>query len=44
MVFNAALYIALTRVANNPQLFQTTKAFPRIISNKRNSGFQYEQD
>lgn len=44
MIFNAALYVALTRIANNPQLFQMTKAFPRIISNKRNSGFDYEQD
>ncbi|MBD0776852.1 hypothetical protein HPE56_03515 [Maribacter sp. ANRC-HE7] len=44
MVFNAALYIALTRIANNPQLFQTAKAFPKIISNKRNSDFDYEQD
>ena len=24
--------------------FQTAKAFPKIISNKRNSGFDYEQD
>ena len=44
MVFNAVLYIVLTRMANNPQLFQAAKAFPRIISNKRNSGFDYEQD
>lgn len=44
MVFNAILYIALTRMANNPQIFQMAKAFPRIISNKRNSGFDYEQD
>jgi hypothetical protein len=34
----------LTRIANNPQLFQMTKAFPKIISNKRNSGFDYEED
>lgn len=43
-IFNAALYVALTRITNNPQLFQTAKAFPKIISNKRNSGFDYEQD
>lgn len=42
LVFNAALYVALTRIAHNPQLFQMTKAFPKIISNKRNSGFDYE--
>jgi len=44
LVFNASLYVALTRIAHNPQLFQMTKAFPKIISNKRNSGFDYEQD
>ena len=44
LIFNAGLYIALTRITNNPQLFQMANAFPRIISNKRNSGFDYEQD
>ncbi|WP_339657584.1 hypothetical protein [uncultured Maribacter sp.] len=44
LIFNAGLYIALTRINQNPQLFQMAKAFPRIISNKRNSGFDYEQD
>ncbi|WP_335965015.1 hypothetical protein [Galbibacter sp. PAP.153] len=42
MVFNGGLYIALTRIANNPQLFQMSNPFPKIISNKRNSGFDYE--
>ena len=41
-IFNAALYIALTRITNNPQLFQLAKAFPKIISNKRNSAIDYE--
>jgi len=44
LVFNAALYVAFTRITNDPQLFQMAKAFPRIISNKRNSGFDYEED
>ncbi|WP_026754842.1 hypothetical protein [Sediminibacter sp. Hel_I_10] len=44
LVFNASLYVALTRIAHNPQLFQMAKAFPQIISNKRNSGFDYEQN
>ncbi|WP_339629189.1 hypothetical protein [uncultured Maribacter sp.] len=44
LIFNAGLYIALTRINQNPQLFQMAKAFPRIISNKRNSDFDYEQD
>jgi hypothetical protein len=43
-IFNAALYVALTRITNNPQLFQMAKAFPQIISNKRHSGFDYEED
>ncbi|MCK0145280.1 hypothetical protein MWU78_06465 [Arenibacter sp. F26102] len=42
MIFNAALYVVLTQITNNPQLFQTGKVFPRIISNKRNSGLDYE--
>lgn len=42
MVFNGGLYIALTRIAHNPQLFQLGNVFPKIISNKRNSGFDYE--
>jgi type IV secretory pathway VirB3-like protein len=41
-IFNAVLYVALTRITNNPQLFQMEKVFPRIISNKRNTGFDYE--
>lgn len=44
LIVNSTLFIALTRIANNPQLFQMTKAFPKIISNKRNSGFDYEED
>lgn len=44
LIFNAVLYIVLTRITNNPQLFQMTNAFPKIISNKKNSGFNYEQD
>ena len=44
LVFNAGLYLAMTRMTHHPQAFQTAKAFPKIISNKRNSGFDYEQD
>jgi len=44
LVFNAALYIALTRITHNPQIFQIAKAFPKIISNKQNTGLNYEQD
>ena len=41
-VFNAALYVALTRITNNPQLFQFAKVFPKIISNKKNTVLDYE--
>ncbi len=44
LIFNTALFIALTRITNNPQLFEIANSFPKIISNKRNSGFDYEQD
>ncbi|MCK0123883.1 hypothetical protein MWU76_05690 [Gelidibacter sp. F2691] len=44
LVFNATLYVALSKTTHNPQLFQIAKAFPRIISNKKTSGFDYEQD
>ncbi|UAB84373.1 hypothetical protein INR75_19820 [Zunongwangia sp. SCSIO 43204] len=44
LVFNVALYIALIRITNNPQLFQLTRTFPKSISNKRNSGLDYEHD
>ncbi|WP_310991238.1 hypothetical protein [Aequorivita marina] len=44
ILINATLYIVLTRIANNPQLFQLTNAFPKIISNKKKSSLDYEQD
>ncbi|EHQ02111.1 membrane protein [Gillisia limnaea DSM 15749] len=43
-IINAALYIVLTKIHNTPQVFHMKKAFPTIISNKRNSGIDYEQD
>ena len=42
--FNSAFYIALTRITNNPQLFQLDGSFPNIISNRKNSGLYYEKD
>ncbi|WP_106144263.1 hypothetical protein [Flagellimonas meridianipacifica] len=42
MVCNGSLYVILLRIANRPQLFQMGNPFPKIISNKRNSGFTYE--
>jgi type IV secretory pathway VirB3-like protein len=44
LIFNATLYVALSKLTHNPQLFQMAKAFPRIISNKKTSGLDYEQD
>ena len=43
-IFNAALYIALTRITNSPQLLDYSKVFPEIISNKKSNFFSYEQD
>jgi len=43
-LFNSVLYIALIRSVNNPQIFYVAKVFPKIISNKKNSGFDYEKD
>lgn len=43
-LFNSVLYIALIRSVNNPQIFHVAKVFPKIISNKKNSGFYYEKD
>tara|TARA_E500000331_G_C17130110_1_gene657823 strand:- start:366 stop:650 length:285 start_codon:yes stop_codon:yes gene_type:complete len=43
-LFNSVLYIALIRSVNNPQVFHVAKVFPKIISNKKNSGFDYEKD
>ena len=44
LLVNASLYIVLTRITNNPHSFQWARPFPHSISNKRNSGFDYEQD
>ena len=43
-LFNSVLYIVLIRSVNNPQVFHVAKVFPKIISNKKNSGFDYEKD
>ena len=44
LIFNAGLYVGLTHITNHPQLFWMGRAFPKIISNKKNSGFDYGQD
>lgn len=44
LVFNAGLYIALLRITSNPLFFQIAKVFPKIISNKKSSQLDYEED
>ena len=44
LVFNSTLYIALLEWPTIHNFFKWPKSFPKIISNKRNSGFDYEED
>jgi hypothetical protein len=44
LVLNTSLFVVLTWITHNPQIFQMTNAFPKILSNKKTSGFDYEQD
>ncbi|APS40664.1 hypothetical protein APR41_15100 [Salegentibacter salinarum] len=44
LVFNVALYIGLLRLSRLIEFFQMTGVFSKIISNKRNSNINYEQD
>ncbi|MCK7591335.1 hypothetical protein M0G43_12175 [Subsaxibacter sp. CAU 1640] len=44
LIFNTLLYGALIRITSNPQLFQMARVFPRIISNKKSSALDYEED
>nr|WP_141876692.1 hypothetical protein [Gramella sp. Hel_I_59] len=44
LVLNASLFVVLTRITHNPQIFQMANVFPKIMSNKKTSGFDYEQD
>ncbi|MCM4158453.1 hypothetical protein FHG64_12780 [Antarcticibacterium flavum] len=44
LIFNCALYLVLIRINNMLQLFQLRAMFPDIISNKRNSGFDYDKN
>jgi len=43
-VCNTGLYIVLTRISNNPWLFQFSSVFPGIISNKKLSLLNYEEN
>ena len=44
LLFNAFLYIGLNRISRLLEFLQMTGAFPKMISNKRNSGIHYEKD
>jgi len=43
-ILNAGLYISLTRIANIPRRFELTSVFPKNITNKKSSLFNYDQD
>ncbi|MBZ9650883.1 hypothetical protein [Psychroflexus montanilacus] len=42
LLMNTTLYVVLTKIAHKPQLLHLGKAFPKTISNKRNSNLSYE--
>lgn len=42
--FNLSLYITLLRINRFLEVFQMISVFPVILSNKRNSGINYEKD
>lgn len=44
IVFNSGLYIVLTRITNNSVTFLFTGVFPKLISNKKSTGLDYEKD
>ena len=39
---NLVLYFLLIKIAANPQLLHFHSVFPQMISNKKSSGFSYE--
>jgi len=43
-ICNTGLYIILTRISNNPRPFQFSSVFPNIISNKKSSLLNYEEN
>jgi type IV secretory pathway VirB3-like protein len=43
-VFNAILYVALSRMIKNPALLHFRKVFPQTISNKKQSNLIYEEN
>ncbi|WP_300435890.1 hypothetical protein [Christiangramia sp.] len=43
-ICNTGLYIILIRISSNPRLFQFSSVFPGIISNKKSSLLNYEEN
>jgi len=43
-ILNASLYISLTRIANIPRYFEFISVFPKNITNKKSSLFNYDQN
>ncbi|NJW52708.1 hypothetical protein HC175_07220 [Salinimicrobium sp. CDJ15-91] len=42
LIFNCIFYLVLIKITRTSQLFQVSVRFPEIISNRRNSNFNYE--
>ena len=43
-LLNGVLYTLLMRISSNPRLFHIAKVFPKLISNKKSSQFNYEEN
>lgn len=43
-LLNGTLYTILIRITGNPRLFHIAKVFPKLISNKKSSLFDYEEN
>jgi len=44
LIANSLMYLVLLKITRTPELFPVSSVFPNIISNKRISEFNYEQD
>ncbi|MBZ9731124.1 hypothetical protein LB467_15625 [Salegentibacter sp. JZCK2] len=44
LLFNTGLYVGLNRISRLLEFLQMTGAFPKIISNKKDSGIDYEKN
>ena len=44
LLFNAGLYIGLHRISRLLEFLQMSSGFPKIITNKKDSGIDYEEN